>query len=45
MAQQPQVNYLKDYTVPPYLVDRVDLKFDIEDAQTRVHSRLVDQAQ
>lgn len=41
MAQQPQVNYLKDYTVPPYLVDRVDLKFDIEDAQTRVHSRMV----
>ncbi|WP_287881305.1 aminopeptidase N [Aquitalea sp.] len=41
MAQQPQVNYLKDYTVPPYLVDRVDLKFEIEEAQTRVHSRLV----
>lgn len=41
MAQQPQVNYLKDYAVPAYLVDRVDLKFDIEEAQTRVHSRLV----
>ena len=41
MAQQPQVNYLKDYTVPAYLVDRVDLKFEIEEAQTRVHSRLV----
>ncbi|WP_293762310.1 aminopeptidase N [uncultured Aquitalea sp.] len=41
MAQQPQVHYLKDYAAPAYLIDRVDLKFDIGEEATRVHSRLV----
>ncbi|HJV07030.1 MAG TPA: aminopeptidase N [Chromobacteriaceae bacterium] len=41
MAQQPQVKYRNDYAVPPFLVDRVDLKFDIEDSVTKVSSRLV----
>ncbi|MFA6037077.1 MAG: aminopeptidase N [Legionellales bacterium] len=33
--------YLKDYQVPPYLIDEVHLKFVIEDEQTRVLSRLL----
>ncbi|WP_273432746.1 aminopeptidase N [Chitinibacter tainanensis] len=30
-----------DYTPPHYLIDRVDLTFDLEDTQTKVHSRLI----
>ena len=49
MSLQPQIKYRHDYRAPAFLVDRVDLKFDIEDDVTRVHSRLVincnDQAQ
>jgi aminopeptidase N len=41
MSLQPQVKYRNDYRAPAFLVDRVDLKFDIEDEVTRVHSRLV----
>nr|WP_199065374.1 aminopeptidase N [Chromobacterium sp. ASV5] len=41
MAQQPEVKYRKDYAAPAFLIDRVDLVFDIEDEATRVHSRLV----
>ncbi|KIA82140.1 aminopeptidase N [Chromobacterium piscinae] len=41
MAQQPEVKYRKDYQAPAFLIDRVDLVFDIEDEFTRVHSRLV----
>lgn len=41
MAQQPEVKYRKDYQAPAFLIDRVDLVFDIEDNATRVHSRLV----
>ncbi|WP_028535480.1 aminopeptidase N [Paludibacterium yongneupense] len=41
MAQQPQIKYLKDYSAPAFLIDRVDLKFDIQDDITRVQSRLV----
>lgn len=41
MAQQPQVKYRKDYSAPAFLVDKIDLKFDIEDDVTTVHSRLV----
>ncbi|QEL54344.1 aminopeptidase N [Chromobacterium paludis] len=41
MAQQPEVKYRKDYQAPAFLIDRVDLVFDIEDEATRVHSRLV----
>jgi len=41
MSLQPQVKYRSDYLPPAFLVDRVDLKFDIEDELTRVHSRLV----
>ncbi|MEO4027221.1 aminopeptidase N [Chromobacterium vaccinii] len=41
MAQQPEVKYRKDYRAPAFLIDRVDLVFDIEDESTRVQSRLV----
>ncbi|KMN32352.1 aminopeptidase N [Chromobacterium sp. LK1] len=41
MVQQPQVKYREDYAAPPFLIDRVDLSFDIEDDATRVHARLV----
>ncbi|QLG88061.1 aminopeptidase N [Chitinibacter bivalviorum] len=30
-----------DYTPPSYLIDRVDLTFDLEDTQTKVTSRLI----
>ena len=40
--QQPQVKYRKDYLPPAYLVDKVDLTFDVvDDNQTRVHARMV----
>jgi aminopeptidase N len=41
MSLQPQVKYRHDYRAPAFLVDRVDLKFDIEETLTRVASRLV----
>ncbi|WP_174875540.1 aminopeptidase N [Vogesella oryzae] len=42
MSQQPQIKYRSDYQPPAYLVDKVDLTFDIiEDNLTRVHSRMV----
>ncbi|WP_031434780.1 aminopeptidase N [Methylomarinum vadi] len=36
----PQTIYLKDYTVPEYLIHQVDLEFDLDAEQTRVTSRL-----
>ncbi|MGL6047286.1 MAG: aminopeptidase N, partial [Vogesella sp.] len=40
--QQPQIKYRQDYLPPAYLVDKVDLTFDIlEDTQTRVRARMV----
>lgn len=41
MSLQPQVKYRHDYLPPAFLVDRVDLKFEVDDAVTRVSSRLV----
>jgi len=32
--------YLKDYTPPPYLVTTVDLRFELDETATRVHSTL-----
>ncbi|WP_020679881.1 aminopeptidase N [Marinobacterium rhizophilum] len=40
MAEQPQAIYLKDYQVPAYLIDTTDLRFELEDEQTLVHSVL-----
>jgi len=38
--QSTQINRL-DYTAPAFLIDRVDLTFELEESQTRVQSRLV----
>jgi aminopeptidase N len=40
-AAAPQAIFLKDYTPPAFLIDKVDLTFELEDDHTRVHSRLV----
>ena len=36
----PQTIYLKDYSCPEYLIDTVELTFDLDEAHTRVESRL-----
>ena len=36
----PKPIHLKDYTVPPYLIESVDLEFDIELPDTKVRSRI-----
>ena len=36
----PQTVYLKDYTPPEYLIDSVELDFDLDEQHTRVRSRL-----
>jgi len=36
----PKAIHLKDYTPPPYLIDTVDLAFDLGEEVTRVRSRL-----
>ncbi|MDD2738276.1 MAG: aminopeptidase N [Methylomonas lenta] len=36
----PQTVYLKDYTPPEYLIDSVELDFDLDAQHTRVNSRL-----
>lgn len=37
----PKTIYLKDYTPPPFLVDQIDLRIDIHDSHTQVHSRML----
>ena len=37
----PQTIYLKDYTVPDYLVKSVDLNFSLDAENTQVVSKLV----
>ncbi|MEX2475735.1 aminopeptidase N [Marinobacter sp.] len=39
-TSQPQTIYLKDYSVPAFLVDHVDLRFELYEDGTRVHSSL-----
>jgi len=34
-ASQPQSIYLKDYRKPPFLIDHVDLRFELFEDQTR----------
>ncbi|GHD71945.1 aminopeptidase N [Vogesella fluminis] len=42
MSQQAQIKYRQDYQVPSYLVDKIDLTFDIlDDNLVRVRSRLI----
>jgi aminopeptidase N len=40
LRDNPQPILLKDYRPPAYLIDRVELQFDLDDTETRVHSRL-----
>ena len=37
----PQTVYLKDYTPPEYLIESVELNFELDESQTRVSSRLI----
>jgi aminopeptidase N len=37
---QPEVIYLKDYQVPAYLIDKTDLRFELEPTATLVKTRL-----
>ena len=39
-ASTPRTIYLKDYQLPDYLIDTVELRFELEPAETRVSSRL-----
>ncbi len=39
-GRQPKTIYLNDYRVPDYLIDSVDLAFDLDEAATTVTSRL-----
>ncbi|HBC35622.1 MAG TPA: aminopeptidase N, partial [Marinobacter adhaerens] len=39
-TSQPQTIYLSDYKVPAYLVDTVDLRFELFEDGARVHSTL-----
>ncbi|MDR3426226.1 aminopeptidase N [Silvimonas sp.] len=41
MQEQRQPIQRLDYTPPPFLIDRVDLTFELEETNTRVLSRLV----
>ncbi|QPK62754.1 aminopeptidase N [Methylomonas sp. LL1] len=36
----PNTVYLKDYTPPEYLIDNVELNFELDETRTLVHSRL-----
>lgn len=37
---QPQAIHLRDYQVPPYLIDELDLTVDLYEDETRVRSRM-----
>jgi aminopeptidase N len=37
---QPEVIYLKDYQVPTYLIDKTDLRFELDPSATLVKTRL-----
>ncbi|NQV20318.1 MAG: hypothetical protein HQ511_02765, partial [Rhodospirillales bacterium] len=40
LEKTPQPIYLKDYTPPDFLIDTVDLEFDLDPTNTTVRSRL-----
>ncbi len=40
LRENPQPIHLEDYRPPNYLIDSANLRFELADAQTRVHSRL-----
>ncbi|HQT27393.1 MAG TPA: aminopeptidase N, partial [Burkholderiales bacterium] len=39
--RNPKTIHLKDYAPPPFLVDQIDLKFDIHENYTLVHARML----
>ena len=39
-SNAPHAVYLKDYTVPPYLIDEIDLHIDLQDEATIVKSHM-----
>ena len=41
LSDVPQTVYLKDYRPPQFLVEQVDLDFDLGEEQTRVVARLL----
>ncbi|MXR38038.1 aminopeptidase N [Craterilacuibacter sinensis] len=41
MSTQRDIKYLADYQAPDFLIDKVDLTFDVGEMATRVKSRLV----
>ncbi len=40
MSQEPEVIYLKDYTVPSFIIASTDLRFELFEEETRVHAEL-----
>ena len=40
LRENPQPIYLKDYRPPRFLIDSVDLRFELDDDDTRVYSRM-----
>lgn len=40
LQETPKTTYLSDYRPPEYLIDQVDLRFYLDEAETRVHSIL-----
>ena len=39
-ASEPQAVYLSDYRPPPFLVEHIELRFELDKDLTRVHSRM-----
>ena len=40
MSQEPKVIYLKDYTVPSFIIETTDLRFELFEQETLVHADL-----
>ena len=40
LRDAPKTIYLKDYNPPEYLIDKADLRFDLQEEQTLVLARL-----
>lgn len=40
LQETPKTTYLSDYCPPEYLIDKVDLRFDLDEGETRVYSSL-----
>lgn len=40
-TETPQTIYLKDYLPSPYIIDRIDLKFELREVDTEVEARMV----